>query len=144
MTAEDRGLVTERVLIALLLFQAVSALLGGLTLVFDPSGAALVLTLDLLGESPFGSYRLPGLILLSVLGLVPCFVAVGIGTGRSWGAAGAVFVGSSLVLWIVVQVAMIGYQPWPPPPWPSLQIVYGAVGLAILALGVGVAARRHP
>jgi hypothetical protein len=43
-----------------------------------------------------------------------------------------VFVGASLVVWIAVQVAMVGYRGDPP-----LQAIYGGLGVAILALCLG-------
>lgn len=141
MTRDGRRPGTEGLLLGLLLFQSASALFGGAMLVLDPSGAALDLSVDLLGGSPFGSYRVPGAILFAVLGVGPCFVAYAVWSGRSWARPGAIMAGVALVTWIGVQLALIGYQPWPPPPWPSLQLVYGAVGLAIFGLAaVGVSA----
>lgn len=141
MTRDCRRPGTERLLLGLLLFQGASALFGGAMLVLDPSGAALDLPVALLGGSPFGSYRVPGVILFAVLGVGPCFVAYAVWSGRSWARTGSVLAGLALVTWIGVQLALIGYQPWPPPPWPSLQVVYGAIGVAIFGFAaVGISA----
>jgi hypothetical protein len=51
---------------------------------------------------------------------------------RPWAWHGSVFVGASLVVWIAVQVAMVGYRGDPP-----LQAIYGGLGVAILALCLG-------
>lgn len=127
-------------LLVLLLFQGVSAVGGGLWLVLHPTGIPPGLTLELLRGSAFGDYRLPGLVLLVVLGVVPCVVAFGLWRRTSWSRIASVLVGGALVVWIVLQITIIGYQPWPPPPWPSLQLVYGTLGIAI----VGLAAKPFP
>jgi len=55
----------------MILFQAVSGLVGGTGRVLDPTGASLGLPTDWLAGSPFGSYLIPGIILFTVLGLYP-------------------------------------------------------------------------
>lgn len=132
------------VLLILLLFQGVSAVGGGLWLVLHPTGILPDLTLELLRGSPFGDYRFPGFVLLVVLGVVPCTVAFGVWLRKSWSRIGSLLVGVALVVWIVVQIAIIGYQPWPPPPWPSLQLIYGTVGVAIVSLAAKPIPGRGP
>lgn len=117
-------------LMLLLLFQGLSGLAGGLGLVLDPTGEGLGLSPELLEGSPFGSYLFPGLVLLVVLGVIPCLVLYGLWTRRSWSRLGAVGVGVALVIWIGVQVLIVGYRSDPP-----LQAVYGAIGLTIAGLG---------
>jgi len=79
--------------------------------------------------SPFGDYLIPGVILLLPLGVVPLIVAHGLLRRRPWSWYGALLIGVMLVVWIIVEVLVIGYQTDPP-----LQLVYGLVGVAILAL----------
>ncbi len=59
------------VLVFLLFFEAVAALYGGFSLVFDPTGALLKIGDEVLVNSPFSSFLIPGLILGVVLGLLP-------------------------------------------------------------------------
>jgi uncharacterized BrkB/YihY/UPF0761 family membrane protein len=109
--------------------QGVSGVGGGIGLVADPSGAALGMPLEWLDGSPFSSYLVPGAFLLLALGVVPLAVAYGLWRGGRWSWYGALAVGVMLVAWIVVEIAIVGYQPQPP-----LQLIYGVLGCVILLL----------
>lgn len=117
---------------ALMLFQGVSGLYGGAALVLDPTGRSLGLPLAYLEGTPFGDYLLPGLVLLFVLGLFPCLVFAGWLRGYAWATGASVLVGAALVAWILIQIALIGYQSRPP-----LQLIYGLAGAGILVLALG-------
>lgn len=117
-------------LTATVLLQGISGLVGGYALLADPSGDLIGLPLAWLRGTPFSDYFVPGIILFSVLGVFPLCAAWGLWKGRSWAWYGSMLVGTSLAIWIVVEIAMIGYQPAPP-----LQAVYGLVSLVILSLG---------
>lgn len=114
-----------------LLFQGLSGIAGGYGLAADPSGASLRIPLELLADSPFSDYFVPGLTLLVVLGIGPLLVLYGLWTRQAWGWYGALLVGVALMIWIVVQIALVGYMSWPP-----LQLVYGLLGLAIAGLAL--------
>ncbi len=121
--------LNEHLLIILLLFQGISGVLGGALLVYDPTGDTLQIPLSLLDGTPFGNYLLPGLILLIVLGIFPVFVAYGLWGKQRWSRMGTLAVGLALIVWIGVEIAMIGYQSEPP-----LQAIYGVVGILILLI----------
>lgn len=118
-------------LVTLLLAQGASGVFGGASLVRDPSGIALGLPIDLLRGSLFPDYRIPGLVLLVGLGIAPLLVAWGVWTNRRWSRTGSLLVAGGLLVWLAVQIAVIGYQHDPP-----LQLVYGLVGLGILLLSL--------
>lgn len=117
------------ILMALILIQGISGLFGGGTLVLDPTGDMLKMPLSLLESSPFDNYLVPGIILLLVLGTLPLIVLYGLFRSKTWAWSGAFLVGVALIIWIGVEIIMIGYQADPP-----LQLVYGMVGLALLVL----------
>lgn len=121
--------ITLYLLIALMLFQGVSGLYGGGALVADPSGEMLKMPLSLLEGSPFETFLYPGIILLVVLGFFPVVVAYGLVRRTSWARTGALLVATALIIWIGVEILMIGYQSDPP-----LQFIYGSVGIALLIL----------
>jgi hypothetical protein len=121
--------VAAYALMACLLFQGVSGMAGGLGLLMDPSGETLRIPLNWLEGSPFQDYTIPGLVLLVVLGIFPIAVLYGLWNGEGWGWTGAVLVGLALIVWLVVEIIVIGYQPDPP-----LQLIYGILGAAILVL----------
>lgn len=125
------------ILFVLIIFQGLSGILGGTYLVLDPSGNSLQMPISLLDNSPFSDYFIPGLILLIVLGFFPLVVLYGLWVQSRWSWFGALMVGIALIIWIGVEIVMIGYQSQPP-----LQIIYGSVGLIILILVLLPSVRR--
>jgi hypothetical protein len=126
------------VLMAALLVQGLSGLVGGIGLVTDPTGSSLDLPLRLLEESPFDDYFVPGLFLLTVLGVLPLVALYGLWERRRWSWPLVLMVGPALLVWIAVQIAWIGYQPRPP-----LQLVYGALGLVLSVSALLPSVRRE-
>jgi hypothetical protein len=124
-------------LTAPILLQGISGLVGGCALMADPSGALIGLPLVWLQGTPFSDYFVPGIILLSVLGVCPLVVGWGLWRGRSWAWYGSLLVGASLAIWILVEILMIGYQPDPP-----LQAFYGLLSLVILVLSSARSVRQ--
>jgi hypothetical protein len=133
-------------LIGLLIFQGVSAAPPGLMLAIDPTGAAMQMPAGDLAGSPFRDYLIPGIILCVVLGLGAFFVAACLFRpprwgaarpfGRHWAWAASGAFGVALMIWIVVQISMIGLGSW-------LQPLYFAVGLAIVGLTLAPSVRSR-
>lgn len=117
------------VLIVSVFFQALSGLGGGVFLVADPTGETLKLPLSFLKNSPFSDYLIPGIILFTVLGVYPLIVTAGLWKRKYWGWLGSVLLGVALLIWIIVEIIIIGYQPNPP-----LQLIYGILGIVILVM----------
>ena len=67
---------SRNTLLSLLAFLGIGALFGGGVLIVSPSGKLFGMPLSLLNHSPFTSFLIPGLILIVVLGLVPCLLVV--------------------------------------------------------------------
>ncbi len=122
-------------LLAATLAQGVSGVIGGAGLMADRSGEWLRLPIAWLEGTPFVDYFVPGVVLFSVLGVLPLAVAWGLWKRRLWAGYGSLFVGAALGIWIVVEIQMIGYQPAPP-----LQAIYGL--LAVLITGLAIAHLR--
>lgn len=113
----------QKLLGSLLLFVAINAFGGGF---YGMLGANEIPT-DLLKNSPFDTYFIPSLILFLFIG------------GSSFSASIAVFKriviarklafisGSILLIWLAVQIAIIGYISW-------LQPTMAVIGLTILFL----------
>lgn len=117
------------VLIISVFFQALSGLGGGVFLIADPTGETLNLPLSFLKNSPFSDYLIPGIILFTVLGVYPLIVTAGLWKRKYWGWLGSVLLGVALLIWIIVEIIIIGYQPNPP-----LQLIYGILGVLILLM----------
>lgn len=126
------------VLIALLIFQGLSGIFGGIFLIADPTGATLNIPIDWLEGSPFSSYFIPGLILLIVLGIFPLYVIYLLWIKSYFSKYSVMFVGIALILWIVVQIVFIGYGSDPP-----LQAIYGFLGLLILILSLSPSMKNY-
>ena len=126
------------ILEVLIFFQAISGLFGGGALILDPTGSLLQMPLDLLATSPFSDYFIPGIILFWVLGVFPSVVFYGLLRRKRWAWLGTVLIGAALIIWIVVEIVMIGYHSRPP-----LQLVYGSVGLLILLLASLQSSRNY-
>jgi hypothetical protein len=119
----------HQVLNGLMLLQGLSGVAGGIGLLTDPTGASLSIPHQWLDGSPFSDYTVPGVILLVVLGALPLLVSWGMWMYRRWAWYGSIGVGIALIVWIVVEIMVVGYQADPP-----LQAIYGILGAIILAL----------
>jgi hypothetical protein len=109
-------------LAGLQLFAALNALGGGL---YALAGARDV-PREWLEGTPFDDYTIPGILLLVGAGLMVVAATMVLLRARSaWVVSGGA--GALLVIWIVVQVAMIGYVSW-------MQPASFAAGLAIIGL----------
>ena len=126
------------VLTALLLFQGLSGVAGGIGLIGDPTGEAIGISSTWLEGSPFRNYLIPGVVLFAVLGIGPLLVAWAVWVGRQWSWMAALIVGAALVVWITVQVLVVGYQPMPP-----LQAFYGTLGILLVGLSMLASVRRY-
>jgi hypothetical protein len=110
---------------------SVGALGGGLVLMIAPRGEIMPLPLAALAGSPFDTYFVPGLILFTIIGLGPLVAAVLTWARHPVAPFLAVVVGAGLLIWVAVEVAIIGYSNEPP-----LQAIYALLGVAILTLAV--------
>lgn len=129
MKTPDSNRTIRYLILLLLFFQGVSGIFGGAALVLDPTGDHLGLPLFFLEGTPFNNYLYPGLILLTVLGILPSAVFVGLWKRSPWSGKGSLLVGVALIIWIAVEIMMIGYHSNPP-----LQLIYGVTGILITLL----------
>jgi hypothetical protein len=125
--------------IAVEVLLSIGALGGGLVLIVAPRGEIMPLPLSALAGSPFDTYLGPGLILFTVLGIGP-LVAAWLAWGRHPLAPVAAFVvGAALLIWVAVEIAIIGYSNEPP-----LQAIYLALGITITVVALGWLAKVFP
>jgi len=131
-------------LILVCVLQAISGLAGGVGLLGAPDGSLLQFPTDGLEGTPFSDFLIPGLILLLVLGVYPLVVAYGLWRRRAWAWWGAGILGVGLLIWLAVEIALLGA-----PLMESgvgvalgLWIGYGVVAALILLLTLLPATRR--
>jgi len=121
-----------KAVLSLEVFLGVGAIGGGLALIVGPRGEILPLPLAPLRGSPFETYLVPGLILFGVLGLGPLIAARLVWLRHPLAPIVAVGVGIALLIWVAVEIALIGYSDEPP-----LQAFYLLLGAVIMIVGLG-------
>ncbi len=110
-------------------FIGIGAVIYGLLLIIDPDGGKANMPLELLASSPFTSYLIPGILLFLVNG-IGHIISSGLSftMNKYAGYAGILF-GFALIVWIFVQIIMIGYANW-------LQPFYLILGILELIFGI--------
>ncbi|MEL1244982.1 hypothetical protein AAEO56_11960 [Flavobacterium sp. DGU11] len=121
-------ILVKTILIALLGMNALTATYGGLNLMLIPNGSGLGLPLELLSNTPFDSYFLPGLILLLSNGLSSIFIGWIFLTHSRHSYWMVNAQGFMLVTYIVVQVMMIDVIV-------PLHLICGGAGMLMILLG---------
>ena len=94
-------------------------------------GQIIPLPLSALNGSPFETYFAPGLILFCALGLGPFAAALLAWLRHPLAPIAALGVGVALLIWMAVEIAIIGYSNSPP-----LQPFYVLLGAAITGVGL--------
>lgn len=136
--SETRKPVALYILVILLFIQGLSAIYGGFGLVFDPTGKLIQLPDGTLEKIPFSSFLIPGLILGTVLGVLPLLLIypllarphwrwarfLNIYKNRYWAWTYSLYVGLGVIIWMDVQIFFIGYGFW-------IQAMVASLGLLI-------------
>jgi hypothetical protein len=118
--------------ISLEIFLSVGALGGGGALMLGPRGEIIPLPVSALEGSPFDTYLAPGLILFCALGLGPLVAAALAWRRHPMAPFAASTVGAALLIWLAIEIAVVGYSNEPP-----LQPFYLLLGVAITVVGLG-------
>ena len=132
-----------KLLIFLVLFQAISGIAGGIGLTLSPSGESIGMPISMLDNTPFKSFLIPGLFLLAILGIFPLILGFAMIKEPKWKLlnklnvydnynylwACSLYLGLILVSWIIIQVYMVGGEN-------ILQLIYGLLGALILIVSL--------
>lgn len=122
--------------ICLLAFLGMSSIAGAVPMIASSLGMmAGYLPLSMLKNSPFHSYLIPGIILLTANGLLALLVLWLVVKRKSAYGLWTSFQGCVLLGWIVVQCWMLGLVNW-------LHFVYGGIAVALILLGL-LLGREH-
>lgn len=150
MVSEKKRPVTWWIAFGLACFEVLSAVPYGLALSLDPTGGVVNMPVKMLAGSPFPDFRIPGLILLTVLGLGAIVLATALVRlpawswatllnpckSRHWVWTATIAYGFALMIWIGTEVIMIGFDSW-------LQPFHFIVGLAFVGLSLTAPMRRY-
>lgn len=111
MVSQSRSSGRRYALAGLLAFGALNAFAGGY---YGLSGAPGV-PVEWLEGSPFNDYTVPSLILFIVVGGSLLIAAMSVFARSRFARASALIAGAIVLVWIAVQVAIIGYVSWMQP-----------------------------
>lgn len=150
MRAPNKKPATLWLLFFLACFEVLSAVPYGLALFLDPTGTWVGMSTEMLAGSSFPDFRIPGFILLTVLGLGALGLALALHRQpacswaaklnpckrRHWTWSASIIYGLALMIWIATQVGMIGFNSW-------LQPFHFALGLAFIILALTPSLRTH-
>lgn len=135
------------VLIALLAILAFFGFASGTQFLIDPTGGTHGMDTSILVGTPVGDFLLVGLFFVTIFGILPILAIYGLlklprwhwtdtinkWTGQNWAWTATVAIGIILILWIVVEVILIGS----PDGFPRfLQITMALLGIVILGLSL--------
>jgi len=129
MKKDIKNKFTTLVLGVLQIFIGITAVLGGFGLVSDPSGTKMAVPVELLKNSPFTNYLVPGLVLLIVNGTGNVLAGIATFLRSRYSGKLAAFFGLFLTLYMVIEVWFIGLLNFSQP-------LYFILGVAELILGL--------
>jgi hypothetical protein len=133
MKTQKRLTIGSGVLMALV---GLGAVIGGIMLMIEPKGTSLSLSLDLLKGSPFNDYYIPGILLLSLIGILSLVGSYLLFKNYKFAGISEMILGAVLIVWIAAQVYWIG--------WGNLlQPTFIAIGVIEIALGFMIQIQHH-
>lgn len=130
-------------LIVLLGFLSLGAFYGSTALIISPDGKIFKMPVDLLHNSPFNNFLIPGFILLFTFGIFPIFLIyvllkkpelrlmekMNLLYDHYFGWTFTVYLGVALVIWINVQTSIFNNVD-------TLHTIYSLYGIAIICVAL--------
>ena len=92
--------------IVMLFFLAALATGGGIMLILDPSGLSMQFPPELLLDTPFADYRVPGILLLLSNGILPIIIGIMVILRTEKYQAFIIFQGIVLFLWLTIELIL--------------------------------------
>jgi len=140
----------RNLLIFLLGFLSLGAFYGGIVLIISPDGSIFGMPLELLNNSPFKNYLIPGIILLATFGIFPVYVIYGLFKKPdnkffnhlnllydyhfAW--TFAVYLGIAQIIWINIQTLMLNSVG-------IIHTIYAGLGILIVCIALLPQTRKH-
>ena len=117
---------TRNLLILLLAILGSGAIFGGGVFIISPSGKLFGMPLSMLKNSPFNNFLIPGIILFSVLGLVPVGLTLALlkkpknkfaelfnfYTDMYWAWTYCIYLAFALIIWIQLEMTFLRAVHW--------------------------------
>jgi len=141
---------SKNLLVFLLGFLSLGALYGGIVLIISPNGSIFGMPLELLNNSPFKDYLIPGIILLATFGIFPVFVMYGLLkkpdnkflkrfnllSDYHFAWTFAVYTGIAQIIWINIQTLIINAVD-------IIHTIYAGLGILIVCIALLPQTRKH-
>lgn len=141
MNKDNRIPLFVYLLALILVFTGLGGLYGGYSFITAPDGSKLQMSTDILSNSPFNTFMIPGIILLIFNGILPLLVVWGLFVKppwqwpeifslyhkQHWCWTFALYYGLILIIWINVQIMLLGYSS-------LLQPIFALTGVFIVIL----------
>ncbi len=134
---------TQSILIALLGFLSLGAFYGGIAFVISPDGSLLNMPVELINNSLFKNYLIPGIILLVTFGIFPIYVIYGLikkpesiifnklnllyDYHFAW--TFAVYIGFGQIIWINIQTLILNSVG-------IIHTIYSSLGILIICIAL--------
>ena len=113
--------ITKIIFLALLAFLSLGAIGGGILLMISPSGALIGIPLSTYNNMPFNNFLIPGMVLFSVLGVVPLLLIfallkrpeskmaeqINMWRDMHWSWTYSIYVAFALISWIHIQLIFL-------------------------------------
>lgn len=121
-----RTKTARNILVILLAFLGVGAIFGGGVFIISPSGELFGMPLSMLVNSPFNNFLIPGIILFSVLGLVPIAITFALikrpeyklaelfnfYKDMYWAWTYCIYIAFALIIWIQLEMTFLSAVHW--------------------------------
>lgn len=119
-------MIARNMFLLLLSLLGIGAIFGGGVLIISPSGELFGMPLSMLDNSPFGNFLLPGIILLSVLGITPIWIVWALikrpeyrvaelfnfFKDMYWAWSYSIYVAFALIIWIQIEMSFVQSVHW--------------------------------
>jgi len=119
------------VITGLLTLNGISGLAGGYGLLSDVSGKAVGMSTELLKDSPFLNFLIPGLALFILIGLFSLIAAYMVLRQSKAAPAFCIIEGLMLITWLIVQILSIQQ-------FHILQAIYACIAIALVWAGLSL------
>ena len=139
--------VTVLLIVVLEVILAMLGFFSGISFIQDPSGKAHGMDTSILATTPIADFTSVGVFFVACYGMLPVLAVYGLlklprwrwtdafnrWTGQSWSWTATLVIGAILIVWIVVEVALIG-SPTGLPRF--LQVAMALLGVVLIALAM--------
>lgn len=112
------------------------AIAAGIGFILQPDGTSVGMSVDLLKNSPFEDFLIPGITLLAINGIFSLIGALLSFIGHRFAGITTMLLGVAMIIWISAQVYWMGWESW-------LQPTFLVVGTIEMALGLFMDVQHH-